>query len=113
MHALTTDADLTAALRASEEAPVLLFKHSRTCPISALANDALTALGPADVEVYRVVVQDARPLSNAIAAALGVRHESPQALLVHHGAVAFHASHYAITAARVREAVRDLTAEDA
>ena len=113
MQPLTTDADLRSALRASEDAPVLLFKHSRTCPISSMAHANLAVLGPDDVDVYRVVVQDARPVSNAIAATFGVRHESPQVLLVHRGAVAFHTSHYGITAARVREAVRDLTPEGA
>jgi bacillithiol system protein YtxJ len=52
-----------------------------------------------------VVVQDERPLSQAIEAATGVRHESPQALVVQQGRVTWHASHGAITAPRLAAAL--------
>lgn len=83
--------------------PLLLFKHSRTCPISHAAHAQLEAFRRAhpDAAVRVVVVQEERPLSQAIAAATGVRHESPQALLLQHGAVRWHASHGGITAARL------------
>jgi len=85
------------------ETPLLLFKHSRTCPISHTAHAQLEAFRRAhpDAAVRVVVVQEERPLSQAIAAATGVRHESPQALLLHRGAVRWHASHGGITAARL------------
>lgn len=38
-----------------------------------------------------------RPVSDAIARRLGIRHETPQAFVIYQGQVFFHASHYAIT----------------
>ena len=92
----------------SQDAPVLLFKHSTTCPISAHAYREMSRLdvGPAR-HVYLVVVQTARPLSNEIAARTGVRHESPQAIVLSRGEAAYTASHYDITAAEVERAVRE------
>ena len=87
--------------------PVLIFKHSTTCPISAHAYREMQRLdaGPAR-HIHLVVVQTARPLSNEIAARTGVRHESPQAIVLSRGKAAWTASHYDITAAEVERAVR-------
>jgi len=87
--------------------PILIFKHSTTCPISAHAYREMQRLdaGPAR-HVHLVVVQTARPVSNEIARRTGVRHESPQAIVLSRGEVAWTASHYDITAAEVERAVR-------
>jgi thioredoxin 1 len=100
-------AEQEAARLLASEQPLLLFKHSRTCPISHAAHAQLEAFRRAHpaVPVRLVVVQDERPLSQAIAAATGVRHESPQALVLHAGRVSWHASHGAISAARLAAAV--------
>ena len=91
----------------SYDEPVLIFKHSTTCPISAHAYREMQGLdaGPAR-HVHLVVVQTARPLSNEIASRTGVRHESPQAIVLSRGEAAWTASHYDITAAEVERAVR-------
>ncbi len=96
---LDSEADLERAVEASHARPVLLFKHSAACPISAAAQASLNRLSEqTDPDVYRLVVQHARSLSNAIAQRFGVRHESPQLLVLHGGAVHAHASHYGVTA---------------
>ena len=103
---LATLHDLDDALAASMAGPVLLFKHSPTCGTSAMANEELTALvegsGDPAVPVYRLDVWTARPVSNAIAERFRIRHASPQVLLVDHGDVVWHATHYRITAREVR-----------
>lgn len=101
-------AEAEAAELLASDAPLLLFKHSRTCPVSHAAHAELQAFRRAhgEVPVRVVVVQDERSLSQAIAAATGVRHESPQALLLHRGGVTWHASHGGITAARLAAACR-------
>ena len=105
MTDIATDDDLRAALTAADRYPVVLFKHSRTCPISSMAQMSIGQLdAPDDPDVYRVVVQSARTLSNAIAERFGVRHESPQVLVVHNGAVVHHASHMGVSATRIRRA---------
>ena len=53
-----------------------------------------------------VTVQTHRAVSNAIAQQLGVRHETPQALLIKDGRVVWSASHFRVTAAAVDRAIR-------
>src|SRR5215216_7468973 len=80
--------DLDRLLAESETRPLLLFKHSHTCGISAEALDELLLHlneHQANARYAMVTVQTNRQLSNAIAAKLGVRHETPQAILVRAG----------------------------
>lgn len=81
---------------------VLLFKHSLTCPVSSAAfrefQRFLAVGAPENVEVRLIEVQNARQASNRVAELTGVRHESPQALLIDGGAVRWHRSHGQITA---------------
>jgi bacillithiol system protein YtxJ len=90
----------------SADAPVVLFKHSTTCPISARAHRQMSKLdGGAVGEVAMVVVQHARSVSDEIARRTGVRHESPQAFILRGGKAVWHASHFDITADAVERAV--------
>ncbi|MDP3988904.1 MAG: bacillithiol system redox-active protein YtxJ [bacterium] len=83
----------------SKESPVLIFKHSLTCPISAGAyNRTKEGLekGLIPYPVYLVIVQKDKELSSQIAKDLDVVHESPQLILVKDGKAVYHASHGAI-----------------
>jgi len=86
--------------RAFGEPWALLFKHSTRCPVSSAAWREVAAFRRAhpDAAVYVVHVVEQRPLSNAVAARTGVRHESPQAIVLESGRVAGHASHEGVTA---------------
>jgi bacillithiol system protein YtxJ len=113
MHPNLTQLDgldeLDRLLAASERRPLLLFKHSFTCGTSAEALDELVAHlneGPADVHYAIVTVQTHRSVSTAVAERLGVRHETPQALLIRDGRVVWSASHFRVTADAVEEAIR-------
>lgn len=88
--------ELDALIEKSNEQPVILFKHSTTCPIS---HGVYREVSNADADVNLIIVKTARNVSNAVAEKTGVRHESPQALVIKDGAVVYHASHYDITAA--------------
>jgi bacillithiol system protein YtxJ len=92
----------------SHETPVVLFKHSTTCPISARAHHQMAKL-PADVagQISLVVVQRARELSRRVAEQTGIRHESPQAIILRNGQAVWSASHFDITAEAVEQAVRE------
>lgn len=106
-HPLTSDADWNEALANSEETPVLIFKHSSACPVSSQANTEMTELAQkADVPVYKVVVQNHRGVSDAIADELDLRHETPQAILLHEKRPVFDTSHFNVTADRLREEIR-------
>lgn len=112
LQPLRSEADLDAALAHSALEPVVLFKHSSACPLSAYAYAEMRALAaePGGPPVYRLVVQAQRALSNALAQRFGVRHESPQVLVVHHQQLTFHASHGRVRAAAVRAAAADALA---
>ena len=86
----------------SNEKPIVLFKHSLTCPISS---GVYEEIANADADINVVVVQTARNISNAIADKTGVRHETPQAIVLKDGKVVYHASHYDVTAEDVEESV--------
>lgn len=102
--------ELEGALVESNARPVLLFKHSLTCPISTRAFGELRSyLNNADPRIsYKLItVQTARAVSDEAASRLQVRHQSPQAILVKHGAEIWHASHYDITASALEQAIRN------
>ncbi len=74
-----------------------VYKHSTACPVSAGAAQVVRA-HPFDRPVYWVNVIEQRSLSNWIAAAYGVRHQSPQLLKISGGRIESHWSHFAIAA---------------
>ena len=88
----------------SKERPMVIFKHSLTCPISAAAYQQMEQF---DGEVALVEVQRARALSTEIESRLGVAHESPQVIVLSKGQVAWNASHFRITTEAVADAVRN------
>jgi bacillithiol system protein YtxJ len=92
----------------SKERPVVIFKHSLTCPISSAAYDQMADFAG---EVALLEVQHARELSREIENRLGVDHESPQVIVLRDGQVIWNASHFKITAAAVTAAVRDAEGE--
>ncbi len=79
----------------SKQQPVVLFKHSLTCPISA---GVYREVSDVDSDVYLIVVQYARGVSNQLAEKTGIRHESPQAIVLKDERAIYHASHYDVTA---------------
>jgi len=104
-------AQLERLLTTADPRPLLLFKHSRSCGTSTMALDELlTHLGErgTDARYAIVTVQTHREVSTAVARMLGVRHETPQALLIQDGRVVWSASHYRVTADAVDAAIRRL-----
>jgi bacillithiol system protein YtxJ len=100
-----TDAKaLEQALERSNDAPVILFKHSTTCPISSAAYKQMSQV---QTDVSLVIVQSARDVSGEIASRTGIRHESPQAIVLRNGEAVWSASHFDITAQAVEQAVRE------
>src|SRR5919112_2249021 len=103
---VTEAGELDELLARSHDAPVVLFKHSTTCPISARAHRQMSQLSRERVgDVALVVVQTARPVSEEIARRTGVEHHSPQAIILRDGKPVWNASHFDITAEAVERAV--------
>lgn len=88
----------------SMETPVVIFKHSITCPIST---DASTQMSIVEADVNLVVVQISRHISNEIESRTNLRHESPQVIILKNGKPFFNASHYRITADAIEGALKN------
>lgn len=63
--------------------------------------------GAVPAVVYEIVVQRSRDLANEIAAVTGVRHESPQVLVVVNRRATWHSSHAGVTPERITRAWND------
>lgn len=93
-------------VRASQDSPQLLFKHSTTCPISSMAKMRLEDHWNLDqVATHYLDLLAYRPVSNYIAESLDVHHESPQVILLVDGEVVFDASHLDISVEEVKSAL--------
>ena len=100
-------AALEAAIEESLERPVLLFKHSRTCGISCEAFDELQVHLSSEgrLAAYKLItVQSHRRVSDEASLRLGIRHETPQVILLKGGRPVWNASHFRITADELRRA---------
>ncbi|MBM7563403.1 bacillithiol system redox-active protein YtxJ [Paenibacillus sacheonensis] len=96
-----------AALEGSASRPLVVFKHSTTCPVSANAYNEFTNYlngeeAPGDTDYVLVKVIESRPVSNQIAEDISVKHESPQIILVKDKAKYWTASHWSITEAHMK-----------
>jgi bacillithiol system protein YtxJ len=101
--------DLDAAIAESLERPVLLFKHSRTCGVSCEALEELQVhveRSAAQAAYKLITVQSHRRLSDELASRFGIRHETPQAILLRDGVPVWTASHFRITANQLDRAIR-------
>jgi len=103
--------DLERLLAQADATPVLVYKHSLTCGSSAYALEHLYALAlRTAVPIALIPVQTARQVSNDVAKRFGIRHESPQVLLIQGGRVLWHSSHSGVRADRIQAALEKLAA---
>jgi monothiol bacilliredoxin len=109
MHPIVTDADLVSLLAAPL---AVLYKHSPICPTSDVAYEQMLVFRRRRaVPVYMIDVIHHRPLSRALAERIGVRHASPQAIILRDGVAAWHRSHYNIQADAMARVVDHLAGE--
>lgn len=79
----------------SQQQVVYIFKHSSRCGISSMVLRRFEKqLSERKATYFYLHIQDVRSLSNWLAQELGVRHESPQLIVLKEGKVLAHASHY-------------------
>ncbi len=93
---------LESLFEASHDKPVLLFLHDETCPLSSMAYDEILDV-EGEVELVDVTTQDA--VKRAVERRSGIKHESPQAIVLRKGVPTWNASHGRIRANSVTEAV--------
>ena len=99
-------AELNTAVQESEHVPIIIFKHSTRCGISTSALKRLETDWPIDkstASAYYLDLLRHRDISNAIADQFGVRHESPQVLIIKDGQCVYDASHGQIDSDEIRK----------
>jgi bacillithiol system protein YtxJ len=101
---VSDSSELESLFTLSHERPVILFKHSLTCPISSAAYQEMSGF---DGDVSLIVVQRARDVSREVATLTGIRHESPQAIILRNGRAVWNASHWHIKREAIEGAVRE------
>ena len=94
-------ATLDNLLTDSKEKPVIVFKHSTACSISSRAYREMEKLDGVNL----LEVQSAREISRELANLTGVRHETPQVIILRDGKAVWNASHFDVKAADVLKAV--------
>ena len=95
---------LEALVKQSQSTPVVIFKHSTTCGISA---SAYREMQQVPNEVNLIDVQSAREVSQEIEKKVGIRHESPQVIVLRRGKAVWNASHSQIKAKAVAAALEE------
>jgi len=97
---IESEEDLKAAVEHSYTHKIGVFKHSTSCFISktVLRNfEKEVENHEGKTELYYLDLLARRPLSNKIAEDLGIRHESPQFIVIENGKAVNHASHQDIS----------------
>lgn len=98
---LNSSEQLAELTQQSFKHPVLIFKHSTRCSISAAAIDRLernwNEEDMAGWQPYYLDILAYRPVSNAVEAGLGIEHQSPQAIVLRNGRPVYSASHFMIS----------------
>lgn len=91
----------------------IIFKHSYNCPISRRAKiemDRFMRDQGRELEYEFIDVNENRSRSNEVAEKYGIRHESPQVIILDDaGEVLWHASHYDITEDSVGQAIYEIS----
>lgn len=101
---------LTQLEELSNELPVVIFKHSTRCSISAAVLDRLERNWkelelPAHQLFFLDLIQY-RSVSDAIAQRFLVNHESPQLIILNQRKSVYHKSHFDIDYSNVKDALR-------
>jgi bacillithiol system protein YtxJ len=89
--------------------PQVIYKHSyncATCIFTKMKVEDVLASRKDEADFYFVNVIQNRPVSNLIAERTGVRHESPQVLVILNGEVAWTASHGGISQKELLKAIK-------
>jgi bacillithiol system protein YtxJ len=94
--------DLDAAIVRSEQEPVVLFNHDPWCPISARAKSQVDEVRH---PILLIDVSRQHEITREIAQRTGIRHESPQVIVLRAGVPVWSASHYRITADDIQNAL--------
>ena len=95
--ALDSEEKIDEIKQNSRQSPQVIFKHSTRCSISSMAKSRLErATPPEGIAFYYLDLIAHRNVSNKVAEAFDVSHESPQVLIIKNGSCVYDESHSGI-----------------
>lgn len=93
----------------SNDTTVVIYKHSTRCGVSRMVlrnfENEYDLPKSAPVDLYLLDLIKHREVSNKIAENFGVRHESPQLIIIKNGNAVYDASHQSISAETIKQYV--------
>lgn len=93
-NSLDSEKKLDQLIKESYEQPVVILKHSTTCPISSIAKMRLDQdFEYKEAKMYYLDLLAYRSISNKIAEVFMINHESPQVLVIKDGDCIYDESH--------------------
>ncbi len=96
--------EINAIKEMSFKVPQVIFKHSTRCSISSMVKGRLERSGlPKDIPFHFLDLVQFRTVSNKVAEAFDVQHESPQVLVIKDGACVYDESHNGINMDEILE----------
>lgn len=111
-NALSTIAQIDDIIEESKSKPILIFKHSFSCGTSAMVLDRLNRKWKTDemslLKTYFLDLLSNRDVSNHIATTFGVRHQSPQVLIIYGGDCIYDNSHMGISYPEIKSIISGL-----
>lgn len=104
---LTNEDQLEVIKEESAQQPILIFKHSTTCSISAMALSRMERnwSDTPGIKPYYLDLLANRGLSNKVASEFNISHQSPQVLLIQNGTCVYDNSHMGISFQALTQAV--------
>lgn len=113
---IKTPDDLDHAIETSHERPVIIYKHSSRCGTSFIVRKQLEHdwnFDDGGLEIYFLDLIRYRNISDEIARRFGVRHESPQILIICDGESIFDTSHGDVSVKTIKAALGSRSATEA
>ncbi len=99
---LASVSDLDAVFASSRDRAIPLFLHDPWCPISAMATRQVAQV---DADIAKIDVSRQHDLSREVERRTGIRHESPQLILIRDGSAVWDASHSSIDRESIERAL--------
>ena len=110
---LRDEHQLEEIITRSQTKPQVIFKHSTRCSISSVAKGRLDrSKVPSNADFYYLDLISFRNISNKIAQAFKIHHESPQVLVIKNGESIYDESHMGINMDDIGEALLRDTIND-
>jgi len=105
---LNSSEELEQLIDKSHATPAVIYKHSSRCGTSFFVRKRLEHdwnFADDEVDIYFLDLISNREVSDEVAQRFGVRHESPQIIVISHGESIFDTSHGGVSVKAIKKAL--------